>query len=697
MPKTSSSVESSSHTGPYANIHTYASAQTQNTIAPAMQTSAVYQTNNYFNISMLSSKQTNQQTDASYGKLLNTTSTAPLSKKVHIADKKNNHRIYENMKTYSSSFASTKIHQTLSNPSSSSSSIRTYINFEFQEDTSQIISLPSPNNKEKDIDDAYSPIHCGETKSSDIETNVLETNSNASTTKTRKKLEVNMAPNCGDKSGLYRTKIHHPIAQIHPTLRQRRTSHRSKRHRRRSITPFRSTSSNAVRRRQKRQSDMISNLPQAKHPHVRQKPIVKSVSNRLYNAVQQSIPLDNHSFDSVYSDEEAQAVEYPVQFHGALQNHIFAWYPTVTYNEDDLIPPVLSASENGESNHQTEIISKKDEDRQIKELIEDKRSEEVEVEEEDEEGFLPHDTFEDFLLRRPRKSSCSPSTSSTSTVISVIKPPRPPAIVRRSSGIALGLDKNDVDFIHNIIQRTHGEQRVSNRITALREAYVRAAVKQQNDIVKSKTFAAMNLENRAKKPVALKRSLVTSKIRDELERYDELPIHRRNMFRYDSDDDDDDEDDYDYDDEGTYSINDDYRFRRRPLPSTPSTAHRIISFISAVKRQLQKSFHDFRSRLVLETMTMSPNHTTRHKHPYHESRRHHASRPRTSHDVTRRNTTHHSNERLHPTHRHQLHRTHSNTSQVQHTHYYPNCEQHFSRKPPISRNIARQQRMTRKN
>ncbi|CAF1685121.1 unnamed protein product, partial [Adineta ricciae] len=219
MPKTSSSVESSSHTGPYANIHTYASAQTQNTIAPAMQTSAVYQTNNYFNISMLSSKQTNQQTDASYGKLLNTTSTAPLSKKVHIADKKNNHRIYENMKTYSSSFASTKIHQTLSNPSSSSSSIRTYINFEFQEDTSQIISLPSPNNKEKDIDDAYSPIHCGETKSSDIETNVLETNSNASTTKTRKKLEVNMAPNCGDKSGLYRTKIHHPIAQIHPTLR----------------------------------------------------------------------------------------------------------------------------------------------------------------------------------------------------------------------------------------------------------------------------------------------------------------------------------------------------------------------------------------------------------------------------------------------------------------------------------------------
>ena len=183
IPKASSSVENSSHTGPYANIHTYASVQTQNTMTPAIQTSDVYQTNNYFNISMLSSKQTNQQTDGSYGKLLNTTSTAPRSKLMHTADENNNRRIYENMKTYSSSFASTKIHQTLSNPSSSSSSIRTYINFEYREDTSQIISLPSPSNKEKDIDDAYSPIHRGKTKSSDIETNVLETNSNANTTK----------------------------------------------------------------------------------------------------------------------------------------------------------------------------------------------------------------------------------------------------------------------------------------------------------------------------------------------------------------------------------------------------------------------------------------------------------------------------------------------------------------------------------
>lgn len=182
--KTSSSVENSSLTGPYANIHTYASVQTQNTIAPAMQTSALYQTNNYFNISMLSSKHSNQQTDASYGKLLNTTSIAPLSKKVRTVDENNNRRIYENMKTYSSSTTSTKIQQTLSNPSSSSSSsLRTYINFEYREDTSQIVSSPSPINKEKDIDDAYSPIHCDEIKSPDIETNVLETNSNTGTTK----------------------------------------------------------------------------------------------------------------------------------------------------------------------------------------------------------------------------------------------------------------------------------------------------------------------------------------------------------------------------------------------------------------------------------------------------------------------------------------------------------------------------------
>ncbi|UJR09727.1 hypothetical protein I4U23_013956 [Adineta vaga] len=704
-PQPSSSLETSSHTGPYANIHAYGSVRDQNTLTPVTKMSSVFQTNNYFNISMLSSKRTDQTLDTTYGKLVNTMSVAPLnktdpSKNLRAIDENNNHRVYENIKLYSSSSKSIETHFSFSNPSSSPSS-HTYINHAHQEDTSQIVSSPSAINEEKYIKGHYSTISSFDKKSSDIEPNELETNSNVSTLQmnliliTVKKLEVNMAPNCGDKSSLYRTKILQPLAHIHPAFRQRRTSHRSKRRRRRSTTPFRSTSSNAVRRRkqqqqqqqQKHHSNMTSNVPQPKNAYDRRKHTVKSVSNQLYNVIQQPNVSDNHSFNSVYSDEEIQILDYPKHFHGALQHHVFAWYPTVTYNEDDLIPQVISASENGEPNQQIKIITKKEEEKK-----------QEEEEDEEEEEFLPHDTFEDFLLRRPRKSSSSPTTSSTSTASSIVKPVRPPPLVRRSSGIALGLDKNDVDFIHKIIQRTQGQQRVSNRITALREAYVRAAIKQQNDILKTKAIAPMN-PNQTKKSAALKRSLVTSKIHDELERYDELPIHRKAMFHYQSDDDDDDEEEYDRndDDDDTYSINDDYRFRRRPLPSTPSTAHRILHFITTVKRQLKKSFHDFRSRIVIETMAMSSNHIPRHKYPYHESRRHHASRPKSSHDINHRNTNYHSNEHFQSAHRHQLHRIHSNTSQVQHTHIYPKSEQNISRKRETSRSVPRQPRMTRRN
>jgi hypothetical protein len=77
---------------------------------------------------------------------------------------------------------------------------------------------------------------------------------------------------------------------------------------------------------------------------------MKSVSNQLYNEIQQPILSDNQSLNSVYSEKEVQVIEYPIQFHGALQHQILAWYPTVTYNEEELIPQVLSVSENVELN-----------------------------------------------------------------------------------------------------------------------------------------------------------------------------------------------------------------------------------------------------------------------------------------------------------------------------------------------------------
>ncbi len=150
-----------------------------------------------------------------------------------------------------------------------------------------------------------------------------------------------MAPNCNDKSVSYHTKTPPTITQIH---RQRRTLHHSKRrHRRRSSTPFRAAiNSNAMRRQQHSNLNANVHRPMIKHDQQ-----MKSVSNQLYNEIQQPILSDNQSLNSVYSEKDVQVIEYPIQFHGALQHQILAWYPTVTYNEEELIPQV---PENGELN-----------------------------------------------------------------------------------------------------------------------------------------------------------------------------------------------------------------------------------------------------------------------------------------------------------------------------------------------------------
>ncbi|CAF1107359.1 unnamed protein product [Adineta steineri] len=636
-------------------IQTYANLDTVRTLSCS-------QNDIYSNIAVFSSKPRNLSNEKPYTKLLNTILTPPVSNaNIAINSEHNTKLIYENIRSYSTPCINTI---------PVSSSTHTYINLQYQEDIQSV--FPSSSLKDEQKEDIHYSSMCSiEQKSIDNETNVFETSSNTSAIQTVKKLEVNMAPNCGDKSILYRTKIPHLITQIHPSHRQRRTLHRPKRNRRRSSTPGRLIiSSNALRRRQQQQnSSMNSRTHRRVTTDDRRKCSRKSVSNELYNAIQQKPSIfDNQSLNSVYSEKEIEVIDYPIEFHGALQHHILAWYPTVKHNEEELISQVLSTSDNGESNHQDEIINK----------------------EEEEEKFLPHETFEDFLLRRPPKSSCSTSTSTSNTRSSKNKHIEPPPLIRHSSSLALGLDKNDVDFIHDILQRTHGDQRISNRITALREAYVRAAIK-RNDLLKSTTIA----QNKKPKSKPMKSSFLTSKVHDELERYDELPIHRRAIHNYDSDDYDDDDDDDD-----TYSINDDYRFRHRTLPATPSTATRIISFIITLKRQLQKSFQDFRTRILIETMAMSPNPVPRHRHTLHNpsglSHRH-VSRPKTSHDMVRHNNNnnHHQQSNKH------LHRTHSNTSQLnlqqQHIHDLPSSERHLPRRPQTSRSTPRQQRTQRKD
>ena len=252
----------------------------------------------------------------------------------------------------------------------------------------------------------------------------------------------------------------------------------------------------------------------------------------------------------------------------------------------------------------------------------------------DEEEFFTHNTFEDFLLRRRPKSSASTTVSGTSTVVSHVEsvshrlptrstsmhhrkphnrppPPPPPPLpltpppaVRRFPGLALGLDKTDVDFIHNILQRTRGENRVWNRITALKEAYIRATSKKNNQPKKTKIHHP-NIppedEKKKKKAMLMKHSLAATKIRAELEKYDELPASSATIV---------DDDDYYYDE--TCSGNNRHHRSVPNLLQTPSTGHRILNFVTSIKRraqsnvqQLQKNLQDIRSRVQNEAMVHS--------------------------------------------------------------------------------------------
>ncbi len=160
-----------------------------------------------------------------------------------------------------------------------------------------------------------------------------------------------------------------------------------------------------------------------------------------------------------------------------------------------------------------------------------------------------------------------------------------------------------------MLQRTRGDHRVWNRITALKEAYIRATSKKNDSTKKIKAIAPQNDENKKKKAVTMKHSLAATKIRAELEKYDELPASSPTQL---------DDDDY-YDD--TCSANNRHKIDFNPhhhsvptLPRIPTTANRILSFVTSIKRraqdnvqQLQKNLHEIRSRIHVEAMTLPSN------------------------------------------------------------------------------------------
>ncbi|CAF1312017.1 unnamed protein product [Adineta steineri] len=600
-----------------------------------------------------------------------------------------------------------------------------------------------------------------ETEQQDEDINGLETSSNASTVQTVKEREINIGSTNGDKGDQYRTKISATTVENRPSsmnTRQRRTLHSIRRRRLRgsiavrgSIRGLTNLSTNRQQQpQQQQQQQQRSNLNiTVRHPMItndrwrrtlrkrrRQRVIqmkldgnvshprmksVRPVSDHTYNEIKQPILSNNLIRTNGHNGAAGGVLERAMQFNGALRDRVFSWYRGANHNDREqqqqqqpqpdqqqiVEPQAFSTSDNGESD-QKDTRTNEDEEEE----------EEEEEGGEEEEEFFTHDTFEDFLLRRRPKSSTSTTPSGSSTVVSHIDPipqrvpvrtppkqkihaPRPPPPppplpptpppTRRIPGLALSLDKTDVDFIHNILQRTRGDHRVWNRITALKEAYIRATSKKHDLPKKPKPIQTQMDEKKKKKAMAMKHSLAATKIRAELEKYDELPASSATII---------DEDDYDE----TCSANDHHKINYHPhhrsVPSllpTPSTTHRIVNFVTSIKRraqnnvqQLQKNLHDIRSRVHTESMAMSPNHIGLSRHTSITSRkkqifkdmsntpRMHQSRmdiTPNENTLVRRTNSHRSatsTEHSNAFHRHQLHRTQSNVSQLpqqqQHTH-----------------------------
>ncbi|CAF3416721.1 unnamed protein product [Rotaria socialis] len=492
----------------------------------------------------------------------------------------------------------------------------------------------------------------------------IDKNSNAKTIQIIEKIEVNLAPSCRDKSVLYRTKMPNFTTSIPSSFRQRRRSHRSKQHSQRTTKSSQTIQTSHITHQKQQQQHSKSNHPtppppprriitnhRSKQSSSKTRP-KQSPSTQLYHEIiDKSAVSDGQSErNSIYSQGEKR--KKSTEFQRVLKKQVSAWCPGEHFDEEELTVKCSFTTENENSEHEEEITDDDEDD--------------------DEQEFCQHETFEDFFLRRPPKSSSSTihhnSTSpATSETISHETPIRPSSLDQRAPSIALGLDKNDVEFIHDILERSYGDLRKSNRIIALREAYIRA-VNKRNDLLKAKSIRRPD-ETKTRKPTPMKYSVTASKVRDELEKYDELPIHRMPTF----------------DDNDFYSVSYRQTTSHCTIPVVLATANRIINFVTSLKRQVQKNFRDIRSKMNVEN-TIPPSRQRRSMHNSSGLSHQNRSRPK---PTSIPNSTENSQ------HQRQLHRSQPNRSQLQTPNRPTLAEQRLSYRPRTFRVLAHRQRLPR--
>ena len=180
-----------------------------------------------------------------------------------------------------------------------------------------------------------------------------------------------MAPNCGDKSDLYRTKLSLFGTENLPsvaTARQRRSIHSVRRRRLRGSVALRGSarvSSNANTARSQHQGP--SATVNVRHPMVsddrwrrtlrkrrRQRVVqMKLDGNVLTQQTRPIRPLSDHTYNEIKQTNLTNSrvpptangaaaggvLERAMQFNGALRDRVFSWYRGANYATRDSVPP----------------------------------------------------------------------------------------------------------------------------------------------------------------------------------------------------------------------------------------------------------------------------------------------------------------------------------------------------------------------
>ena len=200
-----------------------------------------------------------------------------------------------------------------------------------------------------------------------------------------------MAPSCGDKSDLYRTKMSITTAENLPSLinaRQRRALHSIRRRRLRGSVALRGSTRGPTNSNTNRPQHQRSNLSvTVRHPMVtddrwrrtlrkrrRQRAVqmkldgnvlhqriksIRPISDHTYNEIKQPILLNNPIHTNGHNGAAGGVLERAIQFNGALRDRVFSWYRGANHNDREqqqtTPPQVFSTSENGESDQKVLI------------------------------------------------------------------------------------------------------------------------------------------------------------------------------------------------------------------------------------------------------------------------------------------------------------------------------------------------------